>query len=237
MENTPLNGAGDVREDGGSASPLHFDPPQENDHAHGVVADAGDGTLRAELDALKAQLAAKELELSEEKERSRRVAHKARVGKKVHELVDVDPEEDLAGEFAGCVSLAAFLAKGLGLLHFDTGPSEKKGLPMTGALFIERPIRAAAARYGMFTNAFFADASKPVELKIAGRLNKVRHWLARGVNAYEFFLAVQAHGLEGARVIKPTLPRLDVRRFDHLLAEADADATLTTVNDRNEQER
>ncbi|MDP9152357.1 MAG: hypothetical protein M3O36_20720 [Myxococcota bacterium] len=238
MEDTPLNGAGlGVREDGDIVAPPHIDSSQDNHHVDTVGADTADANLRAQLDAVKAQLAAKEIELTEEKERARRSVHKRVFAKKVHELVDADPETDLAGEFAGCVSLTDFLKKGLGLLHLDTGPSEKKGMPMTGALLIERYVRRAAAEHGSFTDSFFVAASEPAEFKIAGRFNEIRHWLARGLNAYEFSLAVRAHGLDGARVRKASLPRLDVRGFDHLIAEADADAALTIVNDNNQQEK
>lgn len=228
------NGAGvGVREDGSIAAPPHVDP---REHQQADAAGVDDGDLRSQLDALKAELAAKDLELAREKKKSHRVAHKGRVSRKVHVFVDVDPEEDLAGEFAGCTTLADFLKKGISLLFLDTGPSEEKGLPMTGALLIERHVRRAAVTHGAFSDAFFVDASEPSELKIAGRFNLVQHWLARGVNAYEFFLAVQAYGLEGARARKASLPRLDVRGFDHLIAEADADATLSIVNN-TEQEK
>lgn len=229
------NGAAVVeREDGRIAAPPDFEP-RENQQTDGASVD--DNDLRSQLEALKAQLAAKDIELADEKEKSRRVAHKTRFAKKVHELVDVDPENDLAGDFAGCVALADFLKKGLGLLFLDTGPSEKKGLPMTGALLIERYVRRAAAHHGSFVDAFFIAASEPAELKIAGRFNEIRHWLARGVNAYEFSLAVDAHGLEGARARKGELPRLDVRRFDHLVAEADADAIPSIIDSNNQQEQ
>lgn len=233
--NIPPNGAGiGVREDGSIAALPHIEP---REHQQTDATSVDDSDLRAQLDALKAELAAKDLELAREKKKSHRVAHKSRVAKKTHVFVDVDPEKDLDGEFAGCTALADFLKKGLGLLYLDTGPSEEKGLPMTGALLIERHVRRSAVKHGTFSDAFFADASEPSELKIAGRFNLVQHWLARGVNAYEFFLAVQAYGLEGARARKASLPRLDVRGFDHLIAEADADATLTIVNSNNEQEK
>src|SRR5690349_18495491 len=102
--NIPPNGVGlGVREDGSFAVLPHLEP-REHQQADSVHDD--DDDLRSQLDALKAQLAAKELELSEEKERARRAAHKRGFSKKIHELVDVDPETDLAGEFSGCVLLA-----------------------------------------------------------------------------------------------------------------------------------
>lgn len=183
MEDTTTNGADfGTREDGITALP-HLGPPDhEKHHAHEEGAGEVDA-LRAQLESMKAQLAAREGELADEKEKSKRLVHKKHVKKKVHDLVDVDPEDDLAGKFERCVTLAEFLAKGLGLLHLDPGPSGKKGMPITGALFLERQIRAAAARHGAFTDAFFAAASEPAELKIAARFNKARHWLARGVKS------------------------------------------------------